>query len=76
MMCESIALVVPGIVIGTAIALAAARFVASLLFDLAPTDPATISIAALIMIATSALAAYLPARSAARVDPMIALRTE
>ncbi|HWW88549.1 MAG TPA: hypothetical protein VNZ26_33375, partial [Vicinamibacterales bacterium] len=73
---ESIALVVLGVLIGTAVALAAGRFVASLLFDLVPSDPATIASAAVIMIAISALAAYLPARMAAGVDPMIALRTE
>lgn len=76
MMRESIALVILGTLIGTAVALRAARFVASLFFDLAPNDPATIPSAAIIMTAISALAAYLPAQTAARLDPMIALRAE
>ena len=73
---ESIVLVGLGVVIGTAIALGAGRFVASLLFEMAPNDPATITAAVLLMIAVSALAGYLPARTASRVDPMIALRDE
>ena len=73
---ESLALVVVGVVVGTAAALGAGRFVASLLFNLAPTDPATISAAAGLMMTVSVLAAYLPARTASRVDPMVALRDE
>jgi predicted permease len=73
---ESIALVVLGVVVGTAVALGAGRFVASLLFDLAPNDPLTIVVSAMVMGAVAALAGYLPARAAARVDPMVALRNE
>jgi predicted permease len=73
---EALLLVAGGVVIGTAVALGAGRFVATLLFDLAPNDPLTIAGAAAIMIAISALAGYLPARAAARVDPMVALRDE
>jgi predicted permease len=73
---ESMALVAIGVVIGTAVALGAGRFVASLLFNLAPTDPATIAAAAVVMIAVTVLAGYLPARTASRVDPMVALRYE
>ena len=73
---ESLVLVAAGVAIGAAIALGAGRFVASLLFDLAPTDPATLAAAAVIMIAISLIAGYLPARTASRVDPMVALRDE
>ena len=73
---ESMILVVLGVVIGTAAALGAGRFVASLLFNLAPTDPATMAASAVLMIAVSVLAGYLPARTASRVDPMVALRDE
>jgi predicted permease len=75
-MTESMGLVVAGIAIGLAVAAAASRFVASLLFGLAPTDLATMVIAMTIMLIVSALAGYLPARRAVRVDPMVALHYE
>jgi ABC-type antimicrobial peptide transport system permease subunit len=62
-----------GIVGGVAGALAAGRLVTSLLFGLAPADPVTILAAIAIMLAVTLFAAYLPARQAARVDPLIAL---
>jgi predicted permease len=73
---DSMALVAAGIVIGLAIAFASSRFVASLLFGLAPTDLLTMLIAMTIMLAVSACAGYLPARQAVRVDPMVALHYE
>jgi predicted permease len=73
---ESIVLVGAGVAAGITAALASSRLIAALLFGLAPTDPATIALAVLVMLAVSALAGYLPARRAARVDPMVALRAE
>jgi predicted permease len=73
---ESIVLVAAGIAAGITAALASSRLIAALLFGLQPTDPATIGLAVLLLLAVSALAGYLPARRAARVDPMVALRTE
>jgi len=73
---ESMVLVVLGVIVGTAAALGAGRFVATLLFNLAPNDPGTIAASAALMIAVSVLAGYLPARAASRVDPMVALRDE
>ena len=73
---ESMLLVVVGIAIGIAASLAAGRLVASQLFGLEPTDVLTMTSAMLLMLAVSAAAGYLPARRAARVDPMIALRYE
>jgi predicted permease len=73
---ESMTLVGIGIVLGLVAALVAGRFVATLLFGLAPTDPSTIGLAVILMITVSLLAGYLPARRAARVDPMVALRYE
>jgi predicted permease len=73
---ESMRLIVGGVAIGTGLALAVGRFVASMLFNLAPNDPITIAGAAAVLIALSAIAGYLPARTASRVDPMIALRNE
>jgi predicted permease len=73
---ESMTMVVVGVAIGLAGAFAASRFVATLLFGLAPTDPLTMGLAVSVMIVVSAFAGYLPARRAARVDPMVALRYE
>ena len=53
-----------------------AGFVKTLLFGLPPTDALSIGAAVVIMVAVSALAGYLPARRASRVDPMVALRYE
>jgi predicted permease len=73
---ESLVLVAGGLVIGLAIAIGASRFVASLLFGVAAQDGVTIALAMLVMSLVAALAAYLPARRASRVDPMVALRYE
>ena len=73
---ESMLLVVAGIAIGIAASLGAGPLVASQLFGLEPTDPATMAAAILMMLGVSATAGYLPARRAARVDPMVALRYE
>jgi ABC-type antimicrobial peptide transport system permease subunit len=56
--------------------MATTRLVSALLFDLTPNDPTTITLATLLMVGVAALAGYLPARRAARVDPLIALRHE
>jgi predicted permease len=73
---ESMLLVTLGVATGLVISLAVGRFVESLLFGLAARDSATIALAVSLMIAVSALAAFLPARRASRVDPMVALRYE
>src|SRR4029077_19469347 len=63
-----------GVAIGLGAAVATTRLVAAMLFGLAPTDPLTVACAVVLMIGVAALAGYIPARRAARVDPMIALR--
>jgi predicted permease len=73
---ETLMLVAIGALIGLGAALATSRMIASLLFGLTPTDPLTIGLAAVLILAASALASYLPARRASRVDPMAALRSE
>jgi ABC-type antimicrobial peptide transport system permease subunit len=73
---EVMLLVVLGVGIGLAAAKAATRLVSTLLFGLTPTDPLTIALATLLMIGVAALAGYLPARRASRIDPMVALRCE
>ncbi len=73
---ETLLLVAIGMAIGLGAALATTRLISTLLFDVRPTDPATIAAAVLLMIVVAALAGYLPARRASRVDPMTALRCE
>jgi predicted permease len=65
-----------GLAIGLLAALGITRFIASMLFGLEANDPATISLAVLTMVAVSALAGYLPAKRASRVNPIEALRCE
>ena len=71
---ETLLLALIGVAIGLPAALAATRLTEGLLFELKPTDPLTIAMATLVMISIATLAGYLPARRAARVDPMVALR--
>ncbi len=71
---ESMILVAVGVAIGVAAAFGTGRFLSTLLFGLAPSDAVTIAVATLLMVAVSALAGFLPARRASRVDPMVALR--
>ena len=73
---ESMVLVLAGIGIGVVIAMAGRSLVASQLFGIAPTDTASILAAISVMVVISALAGYLPARRASRIDPMAALRYE
>ena len=65
-----------GIVIGVVLALAATRVMASLLFGVRSTDPLTFTAVAAILLATAFVAAWVPARRATKVDPMVALRYE
>ena len=65
-----------GVGVGTIGAIAATRAIASMLFDVTATDlPTFVGTAALLVIAAG-VATYIPARRAAAVDPMIALRSE
>lgn len=73
---ETMWVVLLGVAIGIGAALAGTRLIASSLFGLAPTDPISIAIAVLTMITVATVAGYLPARRAAKVDPMVALRYE
>jgi predicted permease len=73
---ESLGLVLAGSTIGLVAALAATRLVAGMLFGLTPTDPLTIALATLLLLAVATVSAWLPARRAARIDPLLALRHE
>jgi len=65
-----------GLVVGTALALLGAKVANSMLYGLRPRDPATIIVAIAVLGAVGLLAGYLPARRAAKQDPMEALRYE
>ncbi len=70
-------LVAIGLLIGCGLALAySTRLMATLLFEVTPTDARTFLGAGLVLLTTSAAASYLPARRAAAVDPIVALRCE
>ena len=69
-------LLVPGVIVGLVVAAAAARATASLLYGLQPGDPATLVSAAAILGAIGLIAGYLPARRAARLEPITVLREE
>ncbi len=73
---QSLVLAAIGLVAGLAAAAAGMKVIQSLLFDLRVRDPVTLVTAAAIMLIVSATAGYLPARRAARVDPLVALRAD
>jgi putative ABC transport system permease protein len=63
-----------GVAIGIAGALALARVVASMLYEVTPFDPVSYAVTATVLLAVAALACYIPARRAMRIDPILALR--
>ncbi len=65
-----------GVGIGLVAALGLARLITRLLFETSASDPKTFSLVPLLLLAVALLACYLPARRAARVDPLVALRYE
>jgi predicted permease len=73
---DTLLVVLVGIAIGIPLALAGARLIQGMLFGVGSVEPTVIVMASILLIAVATLAGYLPARRAARVDPMIALRHE
>lgn len=73
---QGLALVLAGGLLGVLAAFGATRFVAALLHGVTPADPMTFALVLAILLAVALLACWLPARRAARVNPVIALRSE
>jgi len=73
---ESLLLVLCGLAIGIPAAALASRLISTQLFGLRPGDPFTLLATCVLMLGVTAIASYLPARRAASVDPMRALRNE
>ena len=69
-------LTLSGLLAGLLVAMAVTRWMASLLFGVSATDPITFTLVAVLLTGVTLLACYLPARRAAKVDPLIALRHE
>jgi putative ABC transport system permease protein len=73
---QSLALTLVGTAIGVAGAVALTRLMSSMLYEVSATDPVTLAGVAVTLAAVAMVASYLPARRAAGVDPMVALRAE
>jgi ABC-type antimicrobial peptide transport system permease subunit len=73
---EAMWLGLAGVAIGLALSLLSGRLVASMLYELKPSDPLSMAAAIAAMIAVVLIAGFLPARRATRIDPMVALRDE
>jgi ABC-type antimicrobial peptide transport system permease subunit len=73
---DVISMVFIGAAIGTVAAFIATRAVASMLYEVTATDPLSLAVAAIVLLTAALLASFIPARRAARIDPMSALRYE
>jgi putative ABC transport system permease protein len=65
-----------GVVIGIAASLALSQFVETMLFNVEPSDPTSYALTSVLLLIVAALACYIPARRAMRVDPMVTLQQE
>ena len=65
-----------GVALGLAAALALTRIMKNLLFEVSATDPATFALIALLLVGVALIGSYIPARRAAKVDPLLAIRNE
>jgi predicted permease len=71
---QGLLLAATGVALGVALSLAATRLLASLLFEIQPIDPPTLTASAMVVVLVTLAAAYIPARRASLVHPMVALR--
>ncbi|MBP7050622.1 MAG: ABC transporter permease [Phycisphaerae bacterium] len=75
-LCDGAVLTIVGLAVGMSVALTVTRFVRSVLCGVDPIDPLSITATVILLAGTSLLASYVPARKAAKTDPMVALRCE
>jgi ABC-type antimicrobial peptide transport system permease subunit len=71
---EKIVVAGAGILAGASISLWGSRFIGGLIYGLAPRDPTTLAVAAVLLCVTGGVAGWVPARKAARLDPVAVLR--
>ena len=73
---EGMSLAAAGIAVGVVGAFVATRLLARLLFGVSPLDPQVFAVVIVLLAGVAVVAAWLPARRASRVDPMVAMRTD
>ena len=73
---QGLTLVILGVAIGVPLAIAGARSLRALLYGVTPFDPLTLAASSVVLVAVGVVASLLPSRNAARVDPLIAIRSE
>jgi ABC-type antimicrobial peptide transport system permease subunit len=73
---HTMALAAAGLLIGALLSLAATRLIQHWLYEMSPLEPRAFLVAAIVLLSSVAAAAWLPARRATRVDPLVALRQD